>query len=204
MKSFMERHQIDTLFHFTQASNLPNIFKYGLLPKETLLSNRIEAEFNDHYRYDKCEDALCMSIEFPNYKMFYSLRMNDKNVDWAVLKLDASILLDFDCAYCVTNAGSAESYSLALEERKGRRAFFRLFDDYQGKPGREEMKIKPWFPTNPQAEVLVFDCIPLHYIDAVFFESRNVLREYERFTPDVIKLKVSPSLFSYREDWSYW
>ena len=97
MKEFMRSRQIDTLFHFTRANNLPNIFQYGLLPKESLLDNEIDAEFNDRYRYDGCEDALCASLEFPNYKMFYSLRTDNPDVDWAVIKLDARILLDYDC-----------------------------------------------------------------------------------------------------------
>ena len=95
MEKFMMDHQINTLFHFTQASNLPSIFKHGLLPKETLLSQCIDTEYNDDYRHDKCPNAICMSIEYPNYKMFFSLRCKNTNIDWVVIKIDASVLFNF-------------------------------------------------------------------------------------------------------------
>lgn len=204
MEKFMREHQIDTLFHFTQASNLPNIFRHGLLPKEILLNDGIETEYNDHFRYDNCENAICMSIEFPNYKMFYSLRQDNVDIDWAVIKVDGAVLLDFDCAFCITNAGSEESYSKSLEERMGKMAFKKLYQDYPGKPNRDEMKIKNWYPTNPQAEVLVFGCVPLTYISEVYFENNAALRQYKSSIPETIKATINTNWFFPREDWRHW
>ena len=200
----MRSRKVDTLFHFTRANNLPNIFQYGLLPKESLLNNGIEAEFNDHYRYDGCEDALCTSLEFPNYKMFYSLRTNNPDVDWAVIGLDARILLDYDCAFCVTNAGSEESYSVNLEDRMGARALRKLYEDYPGKPSRQEMNLKDWYPTNPQAEVLIFGGVPVEYIKGVYFSDNKALRKYCACIPGEISASVNTYLFYPREDWRYW
>lgn len=204
MRKFMQSRQIDALFHFTRANNLPNIFRYGLLPKESLLADGIDAEFNDHYRYDGCENALCASIEFPNYKMFYSLRTDNLDVDWAVIKLDAHILLDYDCAFCVTNAGSEESYSVNLEDRMGTRALKKLYEDYPGKPSRQEMNLKDWYPTNPQAEVLIFDGVPVEYIKEVYFSNSMVLHKYRPFIPDGIRASVNTDWFFPREDWRNW
>ena len=75
MESFLKQNRIDWLYHFTRVENLPNILKYGLLPRETLEWNGIGSQFNDNYRHDCCLDAVCTSIEFPNYKMFYKYRM---------------------------------------------------------------------------------------------------------------------------------
>ena len=204
MKEFMRSRRIDTLFHFTRANNLPNIFRYGLLPKESLLNNGIDAEFNDHYRYDGCENALCASLEFPNYKMFYSLRTDNPDVDWAVIKLDARILLDYDCAFCVTNAGSEESYSVNLKDRMGTRALKKLYEDYPGKPSRQEMNLKDWYPTNPQAEVLIFGGVPVEYIEEVYFSNNKALRKYSACIPDEIRASVNTYWFYPREDWRYW
>ena len=204
MENFMKEHQIDSLFHFTRASNLPNIFRYGLMPKETICKRGVDAAFNDQYRYDNCENALCMSIEFPNYKMFYSLRIADKGEDWAVIKLDASILLDFKCAFCATNAGSEESYSISLEERMGCKALKKLYKDYPGKPSRSETGIKDWYPTNPQAEVLVFGCVPLQYIKGVYFQDKVTLRKYESCIPEKINARINTDYFFPREDWRCW
>ncbi len=204
MKEFMRSRRIDTLFHFTRANNLQNIFRYGLLPKKSLLNNGINAEFNDNYRYDDCENALCASLEFPNYKMFYSLRTDNPDVDWAVIKLDARILLDYDCAFCVTNAGSEESYSVNLKDRMGTRALKKLYEDYPGKPIRQKMKLKDWYPTNPQAEVLIFGGVPVEYIEEVYFLNDKALRKYSDFIPDKIGASVNAYWFSPREDWRYW
>jgi len=92
MKRLLMQRQIDTLYHFTQADNLTNIFRYGLLPRDILEKRHINSYYNDDYRYDNCLDAVCMSLEFPNYKMFYKLRQENIMIDWAVLKLDAQIL----------------------------------------------------------------------------------------------------------------
>lgn len=36
MEELLEQHQVDWLYHFTQAVNLLNIFTYGLLPRKNL------------------------------------------------------------------------------------------------------------------------------------------------------------------------
>lgn len=123
MERILNDRQIEWLVHFTRAENLPNIFKYGLLPRSILLFNDISSCFNDNYRYDNCENAVCTTIEFPNYKMFYPLRQNNPEVDWAVLLLDAQIICDFECAFCSTNAGSAAMYNITIKERKGKGIF---------------------------------------------------------------------------------
>lgn len=206
MKEFMRSRQIDALFHFTRANNLQNIFRYGLLPKENLLNNGINVEFNDNYRYDGCENALCASLGFPNYKMFYRLQRDNPDVDWVVIKLDANILLDYDydCAFCVTNAGSAESYSVNLKDRKGIEALKKLYEDYPGKPSRQEMNLKDCYPTNPQAEVLIFGRVPVKYIKEVYFLNDMALHKYRDCIPDKIRASVNTYWFSYREDWHYW
>ncbi len=70
--SILEKRNIRNLIHFTRAENLLGIIENGLLPRDCLDADT--CIFNDEYRYDQCEDAVCTSIEFPNYKMFFSLR----------------------------------------------------------------------------------------------------------------------------------
>lgn len=204
MEQLLKERQIDWLLHFTQAENLPNIFKYGLLPRSVINNRGIQSNFNDEYRYDDCSNAVCMSIEFPNYKMFYQLRKKNPEVDWVVLLLDAKILCDFDCAYCYANAGSAEMFNTPIEQRMGKKAFLHLFDDCPNGNTREKLNIGSWLPTNPQAEVLVFASIPVTYILKVFFEDRQTLNKYSNTIPDFIKVEVKQKAFSYREDYSFW
>lgn len=204
MEELLEQRQVDRLYHFTQAVNLLNIFTYGLLPRKNLEEENIYSSFNDDYRYDDCLDAVCMSIEFPNYRMFYKLRQDDPDVDWAVLRLDAQILCDFQCAYCWTNAGDATMYNIPLKERIGKKAFLELYEDRPNYPKREELRIKDWYPTNPQAEVLVFGTIPITYIQNVYFQDKQILTRYKDDVPDSIDIGVNPTVFLPREDWKFW
>ncbi|MFT4105506.1 MAG: DarT ssDNA thymidine ADP-ribosyltransferase family protein [Lacrimispora sp.] len=204
MEQILKQRQIDRLYHFTQAENLPNIFSYGLLPREILEDNNIHSCFNDDYRYDDCLNAVCTSIEFPNYKMFYKLRQDDLDVDWVVLRLNAQILCDYQCAYCWTNAGNSTMYNTPINERMGTDAFLELFENRPNYPKREELSIKKWYPTNPQAEVLVFGEIPISYIDNVYFENTRILARYKNTIPNGIEAGVNNTVFRYREDWDFW
>jgi len=204
MERILKQRQIDRLYHFTQAENLSNIFNYGLLPREILENEEIDSCFNDDYRFDNCLNAVCMSIEFPNYKMFYKLRQDDPDIDWAVLRLDAQILCDYPCAFCWTNAGDSTMYNIPLEERMGTRAFLGLFEDRPFYPKRKELNIYDWYPTNPQAEVLVFGTIPIKYIQNVYFQNRQIFDRYKNDIPDCIDASVNPTVYSYRNDWEFW
>lgn len=204
MDKILKQKQIDTLYHFTRAENLDNIFRYGIVPREALDRQGINSCYNDDYRYDDCLDAVCTSIEFPNYKMFYKLRTENPEIEWAVLKLDANILCNFECAFCWTNAGDASMYTIPLEERMGIEAFLELFNNRVGYPNRKNLHICDWYPTNPQAEVLVFGTIPIDYIQNVYFECNEHRRKYLDIIPDDMPSRVNKDVFYPRKDWEMW
>lgn len=204
MTEILKNRRIDTLTHFTRVENLSNILSYGLYPRKKLQQGHFTFLYNDDYRYDGCENAVCTSIEFPNYKMFYSLRKNNPGTDWAVLILNASVLVNLKCAFCRTNAASEEMYQQALDEQKGTTAFLKLFEELHGGPSREYMSIPDWYPTNPQAEVLVFDIIPVEYIKCVAFNNRETLDKYKDDIPPGIKAKIDNDLFYGRCDYKFW
>lgn len=204
LNDFLCKNQIDTLYHFTRIKNLTNIINYGLLPRNVIEKNNIDSQFNDVWRYDNCTNANCLSIEFPNYKMFYSLRMSEPNTKWVVLKLNIQILFDFKCAYCWTNAGDSTMYTTSVQSRMGVNAFIDLYKNRSGYPKREETNIKDWYPTNPQAEVLVFGAIPIKYIDCIYFQDEATRSAYKHIIPNNITTKVNSRVFSYRSDWNFW
>lgn len=204
MERILKQRQINSLYHFTQAENLLSIFNYGLLPRKILENKGIHSCFNDDYRFDNCLCAICMSIEFPNYKMFYKLRQKDSAVDWAVLQLNAQILCDYPCAFCWTNAGDSAMFNTSLGERMSMNAFLELFENRQGYPEREKLKIADWYPTNPQAEVLVFGIIPINYVQNVYFQDEQVFAKYKNGIPSCIGVRVDDKVFKYRNDWEYW
>ena len=203
MKSILEQKNINTLCHFTRAENLQSIFEYGIMSRTTLAAEGIQYYYNDMGRYDRCYNAVCTSIEFPNYKMFYSLRMSSADVDWVVLKLDSRVLCDFECAYCWTNAADRSIAYRPIEERMGMSAFLELFEDRKGYPMRSELGIPESYPTNPQAEVLIFNTIPPSYIIAACFENRTDTNNYwNDIAPDMIR--IDERLFRPRRDWNEW
>jgi hypothetical protein len=204
MAEVLEKRKIHWLLHFTRAKNLPNILEYGLLPLSDLKEKNICVKVNDKYRYDCCEDAICLSVEFPNYKMFYSLRQENTSVDWVVLLLDAKLICDLSCAFCHNNAGSAEVYSIPLSERKGVNAFEKMFDEIPNRPTRKTLEIEDSYPTNPQAEILVFSKVESSYFNSIFFYNNNTLNEYREIIPQTIRSKVCNLAFSYRKDYEYW
>lgn len=57
MHSILNERNITDLYHFTQADNLENILRYGLLPRDCLVENAIDSVFNDDYRLDGCCNA---------------------------------------------------------------------------------------------------------------------------------------------------
>ena len=59
--------------------------------------------------------------------------------------------------------------------------------------------------TNPQAEVMVFDAIPISCISRIVFQNERLLKKY---TPLLVKLGITSVygkyFFSPRRDYKYW
>lgn len=71
IQGFVVERKIKYLVHFTRIENLSSIMSYGLIPVASLSERRIDYVNNDLYRIDGFENATCLSIQFPNYKMFH-------------------------------------------------------------------------------------------------------------------------------------
>lgn len=204
MKSIVEEYGIRYLVHFTRANNLESIFQNGLLSVEELNKRGLKYDKNDDYRFDGCMNAISLSIEFPNYRMFYKYREQNQNVDWVVLGIKRDILWEKTCAFCSDNAASSTISSSSLQERMGVDAFKRLYEDYPGKPSRKELGLDKAIPTNPQAEVLVFDKIETEYIWGVAFQSEHAKNKYIHLLPEHVNAQVVDWIFKYRTDYEYW
>lgn len=203
MKDFVEKKGIKYLVHFTRLENLTSILEDGLIPRNELESSAINATFNDEHRYDNCKDALCCSVSHPNYKMFYSLRMENPDVEWCVLGIKKKVLWEKDCAFCIENAAKSSVTSIPLDERKGKDSLKKLFDEIDGFPARSELKIPDNFPTNPQAEILVFDKIEPDDIIGVCFQNEDRKNEYKKLY-NSFKFIYNDEFFSYRKDYEHW
>jgi hypothetical protein len=205
-QQFCRERAIPSLVHFTRLQNLTNILEKGLLSRLELekLSLDQQPPFNDPDRLDECRGAVCLSIAFPNYKLFYRYGSGNR-VDWVVLLLNVAVLWELDCAFCQENAASSAVRRIALSQRKQLSALKAMFADYPG-IRRKVLDIPTYYPTHPQAEVLVFKPIPPHYITAVHFWSPQRRQQWlQRHPgPHEPQLLCSDAYFKYRPDWQHW
>lgn len=175
---------IDRLFHFTRAENVPGILANGLLPPSHIGARSLQCASNDPYRHDGL-DAICLTIEWPNYKMFYPLRCNaPSGTTWAVLQINHAVLWKKHCCFSVTNAADGSVSGIPVAQRSGLAAFQALFQDYKGK-ARADLGIPNHFPTNPQAEVSCFDAIEPAYIDGVWLDDVRAAQALQGRHPNV-------------------
>lgn len=203
MESAVRSREIELVYHFSRFENIDSIMKNGIIPRARLEANDIEFEFNDSVRLDGQLDASCFSIHWPNYKMFYRLRCENPRQEWVIIGLTRSILWEKDCAFCCTNAASPTVSRIPIELRKGSEAFGKLFEPISGKATREALRLPKSFPTDPQAEVLVFDIVEPKYIVHLICEKPEIEGALQTKYP---KMRVvnQKNLFFARFDHAEW
>jgi len=203
MRKIVESRGIEFVIHFTRIENLKSILENGIIPREELENNNTSATFNDQYRIDGCKNATCCSICHPNYKMFYTLRQEDTDQEWVVIGIKKDIIWEKDCAFCVENAASANVTSIPIWQRKGKEAFQKLFEELINPPTRKELKIPESCPTNPQAEILVFDYIEPEDIVGVAFQNQDRADEYAKLYKG-FNFIYHRGFFKPRVDYEFW
>jgi hypothetical protein len=107
--------------------------------------------------------------------MFYKYRQRHTGADWAVLLISPSVLWEKDCAFFRHNAADARVSREPLKTMKSLQAFRDMFAD---ESGLREASLRHFDPSDPQAEVLVFETVPSTYIEAVAFETRKTHATY--------------------------
>ena len=201
---------ITTLVHFTRIEHLQNILQEGLLGRSLLEARGQQFLPNDSKRLDRHKEAICLSISFPNDLLFSKFRYksSDGNCsEWVVLLLDAKVLWELDCAFCQENAASSKVRYIPLEDRKKTDALKSMFVDVcRDTKGdvyeRQSLQIPNHYPTHPQAEVLVFDPIPVKYIKEVHFYNETALEQwrYSNTGDYPPRLTVNQQYFQYGRD----
>lgn len=204
MISVQER-KIEHFIHFTNVLNLPSILSNGLLSKDILDYNWIEYNYNDDLRLDELSDSISLSISSPNYKMFYQLRCNNPSRNWVVLVLDAQQILDLNCAFCFTNAANSFVSRIPLKDRMTFDAFNSMFAERDNQVSRAQLKLSSFEPTDPQAEILVFDSIPTSAIQFALFNEYEIMNQYAPLL-NINKIPYTRDLGYYypRHDYSFW
>ncbi|OCN04210.1 hypothetical protein A4S06_03310 [Erysipelotrichaceae bacterium MTC7] len=195
MKEILKEKKIEHLIHFTNAENLFNIFRYGLIPRTELVKRDIESAFN--LRSRKYHDAVALTIEFPDYTQFNAIRFRQHNLPWVILKIDASKINYNACAYSPLKGS---------ELRYGQEGFLSLFDEVDDQKSRAEMELDACYPTTVQSKVLCYETIPVDAIKEVHFPDADNYWIYKGTIPKKSKaqVKVDRSYFRTRHDFEFW
>ncbi|MDD2900692.1 MAG: DarT ssDNA thymidine ADP-ribosyltransferase family protein [Desulfuromonadaceae bacterium] len=209
IRDFCQQRQITDICHFTRIENLKGIITEGLLPRAELEKRPTVCRpiFTDELRLDGHTDASCLSISFPNYKMFYQKRRESKDDNlWAVIIYDYSIITRLNCAFTVHNAAAGGSIVADLKTRNSVESLAESFGDF-GNIRRNELKIPENYPTNPQSEVLAFEMIPANYIKRVVFFSSSSANKWineNRANYPLNKLTIDKGKYNFRRDFIHW
>lgn len=174
---------IEYLIHFTPTINLYSILEQGKLMSRSVLENLdIEqfdildyVQFTDNVRYDD-KSFINLSISGPNtflFSKFQDRTKDDITINWCVLKIEPKHIYEKETKFAVTNAASNAANSIGITSDIEK--FKMLFADNINIPFGIRNRIKPKFPTNVQAEVLVKDEIPVESIIKVCFDSQESL-----------------------------
>jgi len=185
IEDILKSRFIEHLVHFTQADNLPSIFREGLVSIDDARLRGINVRTNDSDRYDGYLNAISLSISLPNAKMFYKLRMLRPEIDWALLLIDPAVLYEKRCGFCRFNAADRRIPKRSEDALVGAERFAGMFD--RSIPSKEIEFLRPCDPTDPQAEVLIFEPVELTRIRSVVFFDEKVLRCYEDVVQEVQK-----------------
>ena len=222
IQQFCEDRGITTLCHFTRVENLHSILQQGLLGRNLLETRGQQFLWNDPDRADGRKEAVCLSISFPNYKMFWGSRKEKEKAEgitdsqWIVLLLDAKVLWELDRAFCQTNASSGTVIPLLSDEQidkqKIPKALKDMFaEDYCDSKreiliSRQNLKIPQHYTTDPQAEVLVFDPISAKYIKEVHFYEETARKQWLSRNRSTYSQAFSSNrdYFDGRKDSAFW
>lgn len=181
IKADVQLRGITALYHFTKCKNLQSILSEGIQSVESMKIHGINANQNDEQRLDGKLNGISISVSFPNYRMFYKYRMNNAGEDWVVIKIKAEALHSLKCGYFEKNAADHRMRYLKVEDYNNYDAFARMFQD-DGNEAR--LGLAQYHPTDVQAEVMIFEKIPSHYIEALYFETEDVLSRWKSIVGD--------------------
>ena len=168
IENYVRHLGVPHLTHFTRCENLLSILHGGLLSVEACKQQGLASTRNDLARYDGHLDGTSLSVAFPNYRMFWKYRQLAPEADWAVLLISPEVLFQKDCAFYRLNAADARMIGKPVEKMKSAQALREMFS--ADGASREDW-LRPFDPTDPQAEVLVFQAIEPSLIEAIAFET---------------------------------
>ncbi|MDK4530052.1 DarT ssDNA thymidine ADP-ribosyltransferase family protein [Kingella kingae] len=180
---------IKYLVHFTPLENLDSILQNGLYSRYYIeydpdSSNIINGVCLDNVRADNRKNGICLSVQFPNQKMFYSHRQKFGG-EWAVIALDIKLILEIEdrqIQFFSTNSANAifrQYDDKWLESSEAFEAMFaKMVENKNGILHRSPF-IDSYYTTDVQAEVMVAKHIEKKYILAIALDKPELVKQYD-------------------------
>lgn len=195
------------LVHFTEISNLESIMTNGLLSINSMDNDNIKYNNNDLFRFEGYPNSISLSIDFPNYQMFFKYR---KQKNMVLLLLKPQLILEKECLYFYKNAASSEFRNNNINIQNSIENFEKMYaqsiDNIQRSP-----LIPNNYTTHPQAEILCLNSIEPSYIDMILYKDRDDWNSFNKTYPFIRNYQEKsyintniPKYFSYRDDWELW
>ena len=112
-----------------------------------------------------------------------------------ILGIRPNVLWETRVAFCSANAASGGVTAIPVQQRTGVSAFQAMFDDF-GTKVRASMGLADAHPTNPQAEVLLLDGVPLKYVIGAYALNQNQKTRIEEKHPG-FQVVVNAGVYRY-------
>lgn len=205
-QSIINERKISKLVHFTKIDSLEKIAQNGI----TTISEDESIVGNDRLM-EELDEYVNTSCSFPNYKLFYKRRMENKLTEWAVISINPQIIIDnLDTIFLPENAGKFSMICKRTQNPnyyKTNEAFNDMFaEEINGK--KRSTLISPFSPTDPQAEILIARCVNPEYFSCITvrenapYKIRDKVKSLSKSLD--IRYRESNSAFSARADYKQW
>jgi hypothetical protein len=193
---FLAAREISSLFHFTSIKNLESIAANGFMGRESLNNMNLNFTQSDQIRYEPILDGVCFSLSRPNYYM--AARKIISGHEMVLLELQGlnELLTKYNFVASPGNFGSPflkrkiESWP---EEFIGGQGLMNLF---KNPDIRKKYNIPDFEPTDPQAEIILLDGIPWHFVKKIYFPNSAGYSVEEELRKIVRELPVGAVLHS--------
>ena len=191
----IKKRNITRLCHFVHTNILLHILNNNEGVKAVDFIKQDVLIQNDKQRLDGKTDYINCSVQYPNW--WYLRRVKDNNPifsDWAILFIDPIVATIETTQFCKVNAATRYGAYIC----KGAEAFRELFSANVGRKNRTKDMLQN-APTDDQAEVLVYENIPVSMIKGIAFENEEIARqkivEWKVMGFPKIDVFISPELF---------
>jgi hypothetical protein len=199
IKEYCDKRGVKELIHFAPISKMPFILRYGLLTNSILKNAR--SEVGDKSRLDGNDDHICLSVDFPNYKLFFRRRSDAGPAEkWCVLSVSRALTWERSCIFYPCNAARGKgSYG-----KRGINGLKEMFADTSEGIDRDRL-LKDSYTTNPQAEILVPDAVQPKFIGRVYFETELEMDTFGDIVKNSGRQSIArKELFLPRSDYRSW